>query len=281
MTRRRDPRFSKRQLGRLLRTFREQAGMTQPEVAATMDWSVSKLIRIEKAAVGISTNDLKALLAEYGTTDPEVVADLVDVARESREQPWYARYDAVTTEPFRRLLAYEGSAAAIHQFHPLLVPGHLQTPDYARAVLATVYSGDELDLALEARISRQAQLEGPDRPRLVALVDESAVRRAVGGPDVLREQLRYLLDRTLDDLVTLRVVPLAKGAHPGLAGAFLLIELDEEIADTVLFEENVGQDYLANGDSDKVTAAWERFLAIEQVALTEQQTRTLLESLVA
>ncbi|WP_051385716.1 helix-turn-helix domain-containing protein [Actinokineospora inagensis] len=279
MPRQRDPRFSKRQLGRLLRTFREQAGKTQPEVAATMDWSVSKLIRIEKAAVGVSTTDLRALLAEYGTTDAEVVNDLVEIAKESREQPWYARYDAITSEPFRRLLAYEGSAAAIHQFHPVLVPGHLQTADYARAVLSTVYTGVELDLALECRMRRQQRFD-TDRPKLSVLVDESAVRRTIGGPEVLRAQLRALLDRGAQDDTSIRVVPFSAGEHPGLAGAFMLLELDDEIGDTVLFEETAGKDYLATGDNDVVTAAWERYLAIEQAALSESDTASLLRHLV-
>ncbi|RLK54487.1 helix-turn-helix domain-containing protein [Actinokineospora cianjurensis] len=279
MPRQRDPRFSKRQLGRLLRTFREQAGKTQPEVATTMDWSVSKLIRIEKAAVGVSTTDLRALLAEYGMHDPEVVADLVEVAKESREQPWYARYDAVTSEPFRRLLAYEGSTAAIHQFHPVLVPGHLQTADYARAVLGSHYSGVDLDLAVECRLQRQYRFES-DRPKMVALVDEAAVRRTIGGPEVLRAQLRHLLARSAEDCTTLRVVPFTSGAHPGMGGGFMLLELDDEIGDTVLFEESVGKDYLATGDSEVVTAAWERFLAIEQLALSEADTTTLLRQLV-
>ncbi|WP_018683256.1 helix-turn-helix domain-containing protein [Actinokineospora enzanensis] len=278
MTRQRDPRFSKRQLGRLLRTFREQAGKTQPEVAARMDWSVSKLIRIEKAAVGVSTTDLRALLTEYGMHDDELVTDLTNVAKESREQPWYAQFDSVTSEPFRRLLAYEGSAVAIHQFHPLLVPGHLQTREYARAVLATVYSGAELDLALEARMQRQQRL-AEEPPRLVMLIDEGAVRREIGGREVLHEQLRHLLVRTSEPTTCVRVVPYGAGAHPGLAGAFVLLELDEEISDTVLFEETAGKDYLANGDSDVVTAAWERFLAIEQSALTEAETVTLLRGL--
>ncbi|PPK70300.1 helix-turn-helix transcriptional regulator [Actinokineospora auranticolor] len=279
MTRQRDPRFSKRQLGRLLRTFREQAGKTQPEVATRMDWSVSKLTRIEKATVGISTTDLRALLAEYDMTDEELITDLTAVAKESREQPWYAPYDAVTTEPFRRLLAYEGSAVAIHQFHPLLIPGLLQTREYALAVLANHYSGHELELALEARMQRQAR-QAADPARLVMLIDEGAVRREIGGPEVLRAQLRALLTRAAEPATSIRVVPFTAGAHHGLSGGFMLLELDEEISDTVLFEETAGKDYLANGDSDVVTTAWERFLAIEQTALSEPETAALLAGLV-
>jgi transcriptional regulator with XRE-family HTH domain len=242
MARRPDPRFQRRQVGRRLRRYREQAERQQQDVADTMDWSVSKLIRIENATVSVSTNDLKALLNEYDVSDSEVIAELIGMAKEGRRQPWYAQYDLDTA--FQNLLAYESSAARIRVMHPYLVHGLLQTETYTRALLRSVYpefSERELDQAVEIRTRRQEQLEEPDGPELVALIDEAALERPIGGPAVMLGQLRHLLAVLKRPRTSIRIIPFSAGGYTGLSGSFVLIDLDSSApngADTVRVMQN-------------------------------------------
>jgi len=213
-----------------LRRARTNARLTQKDVAEALDWSPSKVIRIESGQVAISTTDLKALLAEYGVSDGQTVADLVDLARNSKKQPWSQYKDVLSTDD-QAYFGYESSAQIIRQFAPLLVPGLLQTEDYTRALLHDAFDFPEkkIERLVEARTERQELLSRDDAPEAFYIIDEAVVRRLVGGPDVMRNQLQHLLRLSELPNVTLQVIPFEVGAHQGLQGPFVLLEFGEQV----------------------------------------------------
>jgi transcriptional regulator with XRE-family HTH domain len=281
MARHPDPQFLRGQLSRRLRQLRDEAEtkMTQEDVADRMDWSISKLIRIENANVSISTNDLQALLALYGVRDRGEIETLVAMAKGSRSQPWYSRYASVLNAQFRTLLAYESYASGIRQIHPFLVPGLLQTEPYARVQLASVLSGDQLALAVEARMARQRQLLS-DPPELAFLIDESASRRMIGGPEVMRAQLTSLLDAMRSPTTSVQVMTFSTGMYVGLVEPFLLLRLDDDLdtgMEQVVFLEHPRSDPLIHDDRAEIVAYTEKWDAMQRLALSESDSAKLIQ----
>lgn len=276
MPRQRDPRFSKRLVSRRLRVLRDQVKRTQQEVADSMDWSVSKLIRIENATVGVSTSDLKALMLEYGATGDEV-RTLITAAKDSRREPWYAKYGDAVDPSLRALLAYEGSANAVHQFQLEALPGLLQTEEYARALLSVFKPEHQVEAAVAARIERQRHFFDEDPPGLTVLLAEAVLPQAVGGRAVMADQLEHLLAMMSRPGVSVGVVPFSVGANLGMDCSFTLLDLDVAAdADTVLYVEN-REEYLTNRDHERVQEFWTRFEALHKMAEMGEAARTILE----
>lgn len=254
MARRPDPQFLRRQVSRRLRQLRDESGLTQQEAAGQIDWSLSKLIRIENAKVSITPIDLRALLDVYGVQDRVETEELAERARDSRKQPWHSEYATVLNASFRRLLAYESYASSIHHVHPSLIPGLLQTKAYTREVLSWSYPSDQLDMALDARMARQRHLmDSP--PELEFLVDEAVIRREVGGSTVMREQLDHLLDSARRPMTSIRVIPYGVGMYPGLTQPYLILQLADDLGtgySHAVFLENVHTDELVDDDAVKI-----------------------------
>lgn len=276
MARSPDPRLLRGQLSHRLRRLRAEADVTQESVAEQLGWSESKVIRIENSNVGISATDLRALLALYGLREEREVNGLVAMAKDARSQTWYAPYASVLSSQFRMLLAYESYASSIRQVHPLLIPGLLQIEPYARAQLAPVVGDDQLELVVEARMERQRHLMS-DPPDYSVLVDESAIRRPVGGTDVMLTQLRSLLK--VMDSVAVQVIPFSAGMYGGLAEPFLLLQLDDDLGvdtDQVVFLENMRSDYLVL-DSGRVAEYSQKWSAMQRLALSESDSADLIQ----
>lgn len=132
------PVVQRRRLRGKLRRIRQETGETQEQVAAAMDWSLSKLIRLENGSVGISTNDLKVLLDHYGIVDRGQVEELIALARAAKERSWWTVYSGVVSRQFLQLVEYEAAAVITRWFEPLLIPGLLQTHEYAREVIMKI-----------------------------------------------------------------------------------------------------------------------------------------------
>jgi transcriptional regulator with XRE-family HTH domain len=231
-----DPTIHRRRLRNELRKAREAAGYAQRDVAAEMDWSLSKLLRIETGAVSITTNDLKALLTHYGITDPVRVQTLVDVARAARERsPWSAYKDLGPPE-FISHLAYESAASVVRNFEPLVVPGLLQTEEYAREVLGQFRGPDKriVDRLVDLRLERQEILDREKPPSLHVIMDEAVLSRAVGGVDVMRRQLRHIKVMAARPNVTVRVLPFSAGLYSRPYVPYVLFEFDEPESEDVL-----------------------------------------------
>jgi transcriptional regulator with XRE-family HTH domain len=265
------PVVQRRRLRTELRKARQDAGLTQEQVAAAMDWSLSKLIRIEAGSVGISTNDLKALLRHYQLDDPEVTSELVALARAARERSWWSVYRDIAPPGLLQLIGYEAASFIIRNFETLLVPGLLQTEDYARAVVPSLEEGattDRVSTVVEIRMRRQEQLDRDDPPLLFFILDEAVVRRLIGGRDVMRRQIHHLIEMAARPNVTIEIVPFSAGTHPGLTGPFVIVEFPDPGDDDVLYLETRG-DLLRAGISEEgeVSAYREVFEQLRQLSL--------------
>jgi len=193
-----------------------------------MDWSLSKVIRIESASSGISANDLKALLHLYGVEDSGQVDSLLSLARAARERSWWSAYRDVAPSSLLQLTEYESAAQVIRQFETMFVPGILQTKDYARAVIDNYYeeglSSNQLHALVELRTRRQDVIDAENPPSFHFILDEAAIHRLVGGSSVMRRQLRRLIEVADKPNITLEVIPFSAGLHPGMKGPFEIIE---------------------------------------------------------
>jgi transcriptional regulator with XRE-family HTH domain len=232
-----DPAVLRRRLQRDLRRFRGEAGLTQAAVASQMEWSPSKVIRIETGAVAVATNDLKVLLSYYGVQDPAVVERLLKISRDSkRPSPWapYQASGAITRES-AAYFGQEASAAIIRQFEPLVLPGLLQTEEYMRALLVlSNRSSKQFEHAVEARLKRQEIFEDPDDlPESFFIIDESILHRQVGGRAAMTKQLAHLEERASRDRIVVQVVRSRTGAYAGLFGPYTLLEFTDD--DPVLY----------------------------------------------
>ena len=225
-------------LTRELRRIRKDAGMTQEQVAAEIEWSLSKLIRIEGGGVSISVSDLRSLLALYQIADEGQVEELVALARAARQRSWFTAFRDITSPQYVTFVGYEAAASIIRQFEPTLIPGQLQTEEYARAVTLE-YAADRVDKLVEIRIRRQELLEEPGR-LFFFILDEAAIRRQVGAPTnpgIMRRQLRKLIETARQPNITLEIVPFSAGVHPGMKGSFTVLEFAGDDED-ILYLEN-------------------------------------------
>jgi transcriptional regulator with XRE-family HTH domain len=277
-----DPSVQRRRLRTELRKARDAAGMKQADVAKAMDWSPSKLIRIESGHVSISTNDLRALLDYYKVKDRGRVATLLELAKSSRAGSFYDQYAGHLKAGFREYLAYEASASVIRQWEPILVSGLLQTEEYARAILQHTYGVDERDSERlwAVRQHRQELHDREDPPEMRFLIDESAVRRHVGrdGKTMLR-QIERLLEFGALDHVTIQVLPFSAGANQGMAGSFILLEFSDPDLDDLVHLESIDEVTIRD-DSELIARYLDRFQALEEQALSPEDTVAFLEKLV-
>ncbi|MFV2010126.1 MULTISPECIES: helix-turn-helix domain-containing protein [unclassified Micromonospora] len=238
------PAAARRRLRLALRRARESAGLTQGKVAEALDWSVSKVNRIEKGSVSVSTTDLRALLELYGVVDADRAERLLRDARTSRLRGWWdePRYREHLTPAMLQLLQLEGEASAIRVFQPTLIPGLLQTREYGEFVLNFWRSElPEADraLRLEARLRRRDQvLDRPDPPEFHLVLDESVLWRTIGGPRVMAGQFAALLRVARRPNVRVRIVPFADAAIMAMLAPFTLLDFGDE-ENALLYREGI------------------------------------------
>jgi hypothetical protein len=249
-------------------------------VVRELDWSLSKVIRIETGAVGVSTTDLRALLQLYGITDSDRVRELTEMARASRRKPaWWSAYRDLIPEGYRKYTELEGAASVIQVYNPLLVFGPLQTREYAHAIVASggpsELTDEDIARLVEFRMIRQRELFGSTGCQVTVLLGEAAVRQVVGDPDVMREQLAFLRDGDHAG-VTLRVVPFSSGAHPGLAGAFTILGFPDPVDDDVLCLDGIMNDIIERDNAEQVSEYKAAFSRLEALALSPEETSALL-----
>jgi transcriptional regulator with XRE-family HTH domain len=257
------PATTRRRLRAEFRRMREAAGLAQSEVAQKLDWSQSKLIRIENGSVGISVTDARALLSTYGAPDGSG-DDLIELARSSRVRTWWSRYREVLSPQHQEFIGFEADAARLRQYHPSIVPGLLQTEAYIRALLPalalTLLPQATLDSLLEVRLRRQAEvLGGANPPNFTVVVDEAVLRRPVGGAQAMREQVAHLAKMQSHETVSIAVLPFSAGPHIGMAGAFQIMEFDDDVDASILYLENVQGDLALHDSPEFVVRYGEQF----------------------
>ena len=278
------PLLLRRRLRTELRAARLNKDLTQEQVAKAMEWSLSKMNRIEKAKTGISTNDLKVLLPLYGITGKKRTDELLDLAREARQPGWWRQYSDVAPGTLLELIDYESASSAVHQFETTLVPGILQTEDYASAILQGFYGRnmpeENIRKLVKLRTRRRELLIGADPPEFSFLLDESAVHRQVGNPAVTSRQLRQLASTADLPNVTIQIVPFTAGLHPGVGGPFEVVEFDDTDDENIVFIEGPRGDFISD-DPGEASRYLKDFQLISDKSLTPADSAALLRKAAA
>jgi transcriptional regulator with XRE-family HTH domain len=273
-----------RQLRRLrveLRRRREALRLTQKEVAEALDWSASKLIRIERGPVGISVTDVRALLQHYRVTDAARVDALVGMARASKKPVWWHQYREFYAPAFLTFIGLEASSVRVRQFQGLVVPGLLQHRDYAGAMIGSRKPDDQrVVLATDVRMNRQQLLEREGHESSF-IIDESVLYRMIGSPDVMRAQLNHLIELGERPNVTIQVVPFSVGTHKGMKGSFELLELSESQDDYAVLLEQPYEDHLIEDTSDETREYVHIFGELEKIALSPVDSAALIRTVIA
>jgi transcriptional regulator with XRE-family HTH domain len=235
------PTVRRKRLGIELRRLREQAGLTCDEVGHRLDCSGTRISRIETGRISIRPGDVRELLEIYGVTGTG--ADLlVQLAREARQKGWWHTYGRALPAWFEAYVGLEAAAARFRDFQSMVIPGLLQTEDYARAVLRAAPcpgSADEIDRQVALRMERQKILGQPDPPDLWLVLAESVVRVQVGGPAVMRSQLRRLIDVAGSSNVTLQVLPFTTAAHVQPISPFTILDFPDSADPPVVYTEHL------------------------------------------
>jgi transcriptional regulator with XRE-family HTH domain len=241
----RSPTVRRRRLGAELRRLRESVGLTIEQVAQQLECSDSKISRIETGQVGATPRDVRDMLDIYGAMDQQRDG-LVQLAREARQRGWWDR--AYGDLPITALVDLENAAAFVRTYLGLLMPGLLQTEEYARTVLKAAYpdmADSEVDRRVELRLMRQSRLTRDDPLTLRVILDEGVLHRLVGGRQVMRQQLERLVEASELPNVSLQVLPFNAGAHPAMDGDFTIVGFPEPTdPDVVYLEHSLSDLYL-------------------------------------
>jgi transcriptional regulator with XRE-family HTH domain len=273
---RENPVVAQRRLRTTLRDLRLRQGQrkTQKQVAMALDWSQSKLLRLEGGQVPIATSDLIALLTQYGITDEQQVKTWVDLARASRKPTIKDAYLDIFSKAFAEFVEHEAYASIIRQFETKLIPGVLQTEDYAEAVLRTYLEPTppdaEVSRRVQARLERAAQLldRSKNQPEMFFILDEAAVRRQVGreseNPTLMVRQLQHLKEMGSRPNIQIQIVPFNYGIYAALRGPFELLEFDDPADLPMLYVENPQGDELFHENIDKIAPFLDTFTELEE-----------------
>ncbi|WP_230203099.1 helix-turn-helix domain-containing protein [Parafrankia discariae] len=274
------PTVRRRRLGAELRRLRETAGVTADQARIHLDCAASKISRIELGRSPTTARDVADLLELYQVTDSDTVTALTALARQSNERGWWQSYGDLLPGWFDGYIGLETEASAITTYETQLVPGLLQTPGYAAAVLAAgVPRRSESDIArqVELRTQRQRLLTRDRPPAVWAILDEAVLRRPVGGVEVLHAQLLHLLDQAQMPALTLQVLPFDAGAHPALGTGFSVLRFDAGAGD----EDVVYIEALDSAIYVERAADVRRYIArldhIRAIALPPQQSLEMIK----
>ncbi|MBM0279500.1 helix-turn-helix domain-containing protein [Micromonospora tarensis] len=250
-------------LGAQLRRLRESSGVTREGAGWEIRASESKISRMELGRVGFKERDVADLLTLYGVTETHEREALLKLARDANSPGWWHRYGDVLPSWFQSYLGLEAAAALIRSYEVQFVPGLLQTPEYARAVVLLGHGSAgsaEIDRRVALRMQRQQLLHRENPPLLWAVVDEAALRRPMGGVEAMRGQLAALIEATKSPHIRLQVIPFAAGGHAAAGGAFTILRFgDQELPDIVYIEQLTSAIYLdKREDLDYYAVAMER-----------------------
>ncbi|MEU1017687.1 helix-turn-helix transcriptional regulator [Streptomyces sp. NPDC005900] len=274
-----NPTVRRRRLGQELRRLRELKGMTAEEVAERLLVSQSKISRLENGRRSISQRDVRDLCGVYEVEDHRIVDSLMQMAKDSRQQGWWHSFGDI---PYSVYIGLETDAASLRVYDPQVVPGLLQTRAYAEALITGALpetTTTDIEKRVQVRMRRQERIAAPENPlRLWTVLDESALRRVVGSPQLMRDQLEHLLEQSRLPHVTVQVIPFELGAHPGLNGQYAILEFPDAADSSVVYIEGVTSDlYLEKAnDVQQYSVMYEHLRA---QALNVDQSRRLIEEI--
>jgi transcriptional regulator with XRE-family HTH domain len=276
--RRQPPTVRLRRLASELRSLRDAAHLTRDEVSEQTGINAATLYRIETAKVRPQRRTLVALLDKYGVTDETQRAELIALSKQATQLGWLQQYEAELPEPLTAYISFEAEARSVRNYETLFVPGLLQTEDYARAVIQGVLpqaSADEVHNRVDARIQRQASLTKKSPLNLWAIIDEAVISRLVGGPQVMADQLRRLVELANEPHITLQVIPFAAGAHPGMPGSFVVMDFPDAADPDLVYLDSMAGDLFLEREADvrRYTVIFEHLRAL---ALSPQESTRLI-----
>ena len=267
-------------VGARLKRLREAKGISREAAGFTIRASESKMSRLELGKVSFKERDVADLLVLYGVGDPDERDEIREMARLASQPGWWRAYEDVLPDWFDNYVGLEETAVAIRTYEIQFVPGLLQTPEYARAVIESglpTPQPHEVDRAIALRMARQRLLERASPPHLWAVIDEAALRRPVGTAATGKAQLAHLLDLTVRTRITLQILPLS-GAHAVAGGAFTLLRFgDLDLPDIAYLEQLLNAVYIDRRDQVECYALLLERLAVE--ALTPDDTTRMLHQL--
>ena len=240
----RSPTVRRRELGALLRALRARQGLTVEQAAERLLFSMSKLSRIETGHGAATSRDIRDLCDLYDVTDEGERDQLMALAREGKQAGWWQSYDL---DYFATYVGLEAEAVGIDYYQTAIVPGLLQTPDYARAMHEAgvpAFAPERIDELIEVRLMRQRRLVQDPPVRLDVVLDEAVLHRVVGGPAVMSAQLDRLIVSSHQPNVTVQVIPYGAGAHPAMDSTFNILEFGDPVPSVVYVEGLVGWIYL-------------------------------------
>ncbi|MDX2819843.1 helix-turn-helix transcriptional regulator [Streptomyces ipomoeae] len=234
-------------LGKRLRQLREQAGVSFDEAACAIEVTALTVRRMEKAEVGLRIPYVKELLRTYGVSATEI-DDFLSLAREANQPGWWHKFRDVLPDWFSAYVSLESEAGVIRLYEPQYVPGLLQTHDYAAALLRVGFpnaSPDDIERRVALRLRRQDLLIKPEAPAVWAILDETVLRRPVGGREVMRAQIDRLAEATERPKIRIQIMRFAAGPHPGAYGPFHYFRFGfSELPDIVYTEGLAGAQYV-------------------------------------
>lgn len=275
------PLAARRKLGTELRRLRDGLGLTTEDVGAQINCHNSKISRVELAQRACTRKDFDALMELY-EVDEKKRAELYDLMIKGRQRipPWWQAYADVISANYAEFLAYEAEAGRCCEYQPLLIPGPLQTADYAHAVTGVSFTAlgpDQVESLVEVRMGRQKRLR-EDAPMIFeAVVTEAALRLRVGGAEVMRGQLRHLMQMAALDNVTFRVIPFEAGEKGASTGAFTLFGIGKDRDTDVLFTESADNTTNFRDDPLALRRMNRLFRNLSAAALSEQDSVELVE----
>jgi transcriptional regulator with XRE-family HTH domain len=274
---RHSPTVQRRRLGTELRRLRELAALTIEQVAQTLDCSPSKVSRIETGQVRVTSRDLRTLFELYGVGDRQR-AQLLQIADQAREKGWWQAYGEMD---FAAHVGFEAAASSFRTYNALVVPGLLQTAEYAdgltRALLPDA-TPEQIERRLALRRKRQALLDQPNPPALWVILDEAVLRRPVGGRPVAHAQLTRLVEAARRPNITLQVLPFARAAHAGLDGSFNIMTFPDPSDPDIVYLEHATSPLLLEGAAELARYALV-FDHLQAAALPPEGSVRFLEAL--
>ncbi|MGI5155540.1 helix-turn-helix domain-containing protein [Microbispora sp. CA-102843] len=270
-------------LGSQLRKLRESKGISRDQAGQCIRASESKISRMELGRVGFKERDVTDLLALYGVEDEETRDVVMSLVERANEPGWWHRFNDLLPSWFQAYVGLEEAAERIRTYEVQFVPGLLQTKEYARAVIMAGAVGaapEEIARRVDLRLERQRILDGENSPKFWAVIDEAALRRPIGGVEVMRGQIQHLIDLMNQPNVTIQVIPFSYGGHAAEGGAFSILRFaDPDLPDIVYVEQLASALYLDKREEvDRYSEVMERLCA---VSTTPAETVDLLRQIVA
>ncbi|MCX5391318.1 helix-turn-helix transcriptional regulator [Streptomyces sp. NBC_00094] len=271
-----NPTVRRRRLGQELRKLREAKNMTAEQVAERLLVSQSKISRLENGRRSISQRDVRDLCGVYEVEDERMVDSLMQMAKDSRQQGWWHAFGDI---PYSVYIGLETDAESLRMYESQIIPGLLQTPAYAEAVISGAMpesTPTDIDKRVTVRTRRQERIRDEERPlRLWAVIDEGALHRIVGSRQLMVQQLEHLIEQSHLPHVTVQVIPFEMGAHPGISGQYSILEFPDTSDSSVVYIEGVTSDlYLEKAqDVGKYSVMYEHLRA---QALNVEQTREFI-----